>query len=231
MFKIEFTKSPLLLEKAQALRHRLFFGCPGQDHDHFDKLCEHLIATETKTNKVVGTYRLLLGSVARKHGGFYSETEFDLTEIKNACAGELLELGRSCVDPIYRKYPILALMWKEIIRFIDEKNIRYIFGCASVDKPSPEKIGKIIAYFKNHNLISPINAPPLDGKAFPCKLPEGNVKPEEIKKLLPTLIKGYLRMGARVSATPVWDKQFDTADFFMLLKTSEINTSYRKRFL
>jgi putative hemolysin len=119
-FSIQNVTCGPLLEQALTLRKRIFFNALGKDEDAFDAVCNHLVAVDKETQKVIGTYRLLLDSVAKKNKGFYSETEFDLTNIKKNCKGELLELGRACVDPEYRKYPILPLIWGEIIKFIDK---------------------------------------------------------------------------------------------------------------
>ena len=67
------------------------------DVDEFDPYCEHVIVRDLKSKEVIGTYRLLLGSHARKHIGFYSEREFILENIKKL-SGEVLELGRSNVQ-------------------------------------------------------------------------------------------------------------------------------------
>ena len=98
-FQIQFVKEGKLLKDAQSLRSRVFFAGLKEDEDRFDKYCDHIVALDTINNSVVGTYRLLLGSVAKKIGGFYSETEFDLKNLKKNCNGEILEMGRACVDP------------------------------------------------------------------------------------------------------------------------------------
>jgi putative hemolysin len=231
-FTVEFVKSGKLLEEAQVLRRKIFFHDTGKDEDAFDKFCQHLVVIERDSQRIVGTYRLLLGSIAKKNIGFYSETEFDLTNIKRHCKGELLELGRSCVEPAYRKHPILPLMWRAIILFIEERKVEYIFGCASVDEPSAEKIGKIFSFFKE-NCFSPsrFRIQPLNGKTYPYEPQVKSVTVREISESLPALIKGYLKMGAQVCGEPVWDKEFNTADFFMLLETQKINASYKKKLL
>src|SRR5580765_5835441 len=83
------------LRAAQQLRWRVFAeemgarlappaGTPaGHDADLFDAHCEHLLVRTVETNdapaRVVGTYRVLTPSAARRLGGLYSDTEFDLT--------------------------------------------------------------------------------------------------------------------------------------------------------
>ena len=234
-FKVSLVKDGKLLAEAQGLRHRIFFGSEGTDKDEFDKYCKHLLITDKDTHKVVGGYRLLLGSVAEKNSGFYSESEFDLSQIKKNCKGEILEMGRACVDNAYRRFPIINLMWKEIISYIAKNKVKYVFGCASISEPSPEKIGKVLMYFKKRH-FSPAKfmASPLEGKAYPYITNGDYLKAREEKEILkyiPSLVYGYLRMGAFVCSEPVWDKEFNTADFFMLLDTAKMNAFYKSKFL
>src|SRR5688572_14698050 len=65
----------------------------GYDSDAYDAYCDHLIVKDLDDNEVVGTYRMLKRSQADRHIGFYSENEFDLSNLKEL-PGELLELGR-----------------------------------------------------------------------------------------------------------------------------------------
>jgi len=47
----------------------------------------------------------------------------------------------------------------------------------------------------------------------------------------PALIKGYLRLGARVLGAPAWDPDFNTADLPMLMRIADLPSRYRKHFL
>jgi putative hemolysin len=47
----------------------------------------------------------------------------------------------------------------------------------------------------------------------------------------PALIKGYLRLGARVLGAPAWDPDFNTADLPMLMRIADLPARYRKHFL
>ena len=85
------------LREVQRLRFRVFAGeggarlspppgtPPGHDADRFDAFCAHLmvraIVTGEDSGEVVGTYRVLTPDAARRAGGFYSETEFDLAPL------------------------------------------------------------------------------------------------------------------------------------------------------
>ena len=103
--------------EAQRLRYQVFAeemgarlappaGTPaGLDVDVFDPFCEHLLVRaydhEGEPGQVIGTYRVLTPSAAKRVGGLYSETEFDLTRLR-PLRGRMLELGRSCVHPDHR---------------------------------------------------------------------------------------------------------------------------------
>ena len=76
--------------ESQRLRYKIFaeeMGAnlpsakEGIDRDIFDNYCEHLVVRESTENKVVGTYRILSPDQAEKIGGYYSQTEFDLTRL------------------------------------------------------------------------------------------------------------------------------------------------------
>jgi putative hemolysin len=47
----------------------------------------------------------------------------------------------------------------------------------------------------------------------------------------PALIKGYLRLGAKVLGPPAWDPDFNTADLPMLMRIEDLPARYRKHFL
>ena len=68
---------------------------------------------------MVGTYRLLRGNFAKICKGFYTEQEFDISNLKkNFSSKDILELGRSCVHHEYRSGIILKLLWQGISKYI-----------------------------------------------------------------------------------------------------------------
>ena len=113
---------------AQALRYRVFYDEMGavpsaggrtlrRDFDDFDAVCDHVLVIDRERGDipcgVVGTYRLLRRAAALAHGGFYTAQAFDISDLL-AHGGEILELGRSCVDPAYRDRPTMQLLWRAI---------------------------------------------------------------------------------------------------------------------
>lgn len=47
----------------------------------------------------------------------------------------------------------------------------------------------------------------------------------------PPLIKGYLKLSAKICSAPAWDPEFNTADLLTMLRLSDINPRYAKHLL
>ncbi|HOS87669.1 MAG TPA: ornithine-acyl-ACP acyltransferase, partial [Burkholderiaceae bacterium] len=47
----------------------------------------------------------------------------------------------------------------------------------------------------------------------------------------PALIRGYLRLGAKVLGPPAWDPDFNTADLPLLMRLDELAPRFRRHFL
>ena len=114
------------LRASERLRYKVFveeLGGDGSEVDHagrferdrFDPHFDHLVLIDenrdrAKLEHVVGVYRLLPGDRLGECGQFYSEDEFDLSVLK-ATGRRLLELGRSCVHPDFRRGVALPMLW------------------------------------------------------------------------------------------------------------------------
>lgn len=223
------------VEEAQALRHRVFAlemgaqldprgAARSLDIDRFDPHCEHLLVREQDTREVVGTYRILDPAGAQRAGGYYSETEFDLTALQTI-REQLVEVGRSCVHPEHRAGAVVTLLWAGLAQFMHTRRHRYLAGCASVSLSD----GGHLAGSALRTLCDNQQAPeawrvtPRRGLPFP--LPAGSPSVN-----LPPLIKGYLRVGAQLCGEPAWDKDFNTADLFLLLPMERMNPRYAQHF-
>ncbi|MBV8739368.1 MAG: GNAT family N-acetyltransferase, partial [Alphaproteobacteria bacterium] len=149
--QVRLAESGADIEAAQALRYRVFCEALGaraaveaqhlrRDFDRFDESCDHLLALDHSRGIgpeiVVGTYRLIRRDVATRLGGFYSAGEFDIARLV-AYPGEILELGRSCVDRAYRQGAAAQLLWSGIAAYVFRYNIDLMFGCASLPGTDP----------------------------------------------------------------------------------------------
>jgi putative hemolysin len=236
---------------AQALRYRVFYeemsarptpemAAAGRDFDGFDAYCDHLLVLDRQLGDgpeaVVGTYRLLRRSVAERHGGFYSETEFDVSRLK-AMPGELLELGRSCVDARYRTRATMQRLWSGIAVYVFAHDVRVMFGCASLPGTDPQAVAGALAYL-HHRHLAPVELRPraLPGRYVDMNLRASDAVSEDdaaralgeraVLAGLPPLIKGYLRLGGHVGDGAVIDEQFNTIDVCIVVVTDRVTDKY-----
>jgi len=220
--------------EAQKLRYRVFaeeMGArlptrsPGVDRDLYDPFCEHLIVRDEDAGRIVGTYRILSPSAARRVGGYYSENEFDLTRLQHL-RGQLVEIGRSCIDADYRSGAVIALLWSGLARYMQENGYEYLIGCASVSMADGGH-GAASLY----NRLREKHLAPLEYHVFPrCPLPLSSLR-GDLDAEAPPLIKGYLRAGAWVCGEPAWDPDFNTADLPILMPIGRVDGRYARHFM
>ena len=226
-------QTPSELEQIQRLRHDVFseeFGVTfagqekGLDTDQFDRWCEHLMVQDLETGQVVGTYRVLTPHQARRAGGYYSESEFDLSGLDQV-RSSLVEFGRACIHQDYRQGSALMMLWTGLAKILKQGRYEHVFGCASVSlrddghtascvwRSVRETIGA-----DHQPVVQPLYRYPVDqvDSDLPAKVP--------------ALLKGYLKLGARICGEPAWDPDFNSADFPMLLSVSDMGMRYRKHF-
>ena len=240
-FEIKITKDSREIREAQRLRFEVFNlemkkGLElsyrhGLDADDYDPLCDHLIVRDLNSKRVVGTYRLLLGSKARKHFGFYSEREFSLENIKKL-RGELLELGRTCAHKDYRDKALIPMMWEAIAEYVKTYQVRYLFGCASLLTTQPREVSELFSYLKKEYYApEEFRVYPVPEKAFQGLEDRARIRDGQSTFLrLPSLIKGYLRVGALLCGPPALDLEFGTSDLFLILDMKKMSGEYLDRF-
>ena len=240
------------VRQAQKLRYRVFYqegpalANPGRlfarrDVDAYDAICDHMLVLDHAARDgqnpnrpaVVGTYRLLRQPLAEDYGGFYSAAEFDISGLI-ARHGNLqfLELGRSCVLAPYRNKRTVELLWYGIAGYLLQNRTDVMFGCASLDGTDPKQLAMPLSFLHHH-----ARAPEeWRARARPERYIEMNRKlseaidPEEALRVLPPLIKGYLRLGAYIGDGAVVDHEFGTTDVLIVLPVSAINKRYVEHF-
>jgi putative hemolysin len=197
----------------------------GLDIDRFDEFCDHLLVRDHGNNKVVGTYRILPPEQAYIAGGYYSETEFDLSRLMHL-RDRMVEVGRSCVHPDYRNGATITQLWSGLADYIGKHNHEYLIGCASISMGDGGHYAASV-----YNKVHKLHAAPAEYRVFPhCRLPLESLN-QDLDVIIPPLIKGYLRLGAYVAGEPAWDPDFNCADLFILLPVSRMNARYAKHFM
>ncbi len=234
------------IKAAQALRYRVFYETLGaraaveirdlrRDFDRFDERCDHLLVLDHSCGSgpeaVVGTYRLIRRTAAARLGGFYSAGEFDISRLV-ACPGEILELGRSCVDSAYRQRSAAQLLWSGIAAYVFRYNISLMFGCASLPGIDPDALAVPLSYLHHYHLAAaPLRARALANRYVEmCRLPFSEIDPVRARAGLPPLIKGYLRLGGFVGEGAVIDHDFNTTDVCIVVKTDLVTGKYSRHY-
>ncbi len=244
--ELRLASGPEDIDAAQALRYRVFYdemqarptpegASRRRDIDPFDEICDHLLVIDTSraagSGAVVATYRLLRGSIAEKHGRFYTAGEYDIGCLFGY-PGEMLELGRSCVDSAYRNRPTMQLLWRGIADYVFHHDISLLFGCASLHGTEPATLALPLSYLYHFHLAPPGLRP----IALPGLRVDMNfIAAEEVDQkaalaALPPLIKGYLRLGGFVGDGAVIDEQFNTTDVCVVVKTDLMTERYYRHY-
>ena len=229
------------VREAQRLRYQVFAeemgarlspprGTPaGLDVDVFDPYCEHLLlraaGVDGVPGPVIGTYRVLTPSAAQRAGGFYTETEFDLTRLR-PLRSKMVELGRSCVHPAWRSGAAILALWGALGEFMQRNGLTSMVGCASVSMRDGGHTAASLWESLRRTHLAPIEWQAQPRLALPVAELDGSLAVEP-----PALIKGYLRCGAKLLGPPAWDPDFNTADLPMFMRIDELPARYRRHFL
>jgi putative hemolysin len=231
---------------SQALRYRVFYEEMGaeptpemararRDFDRFDEVADHLLVIDhargSGPQSVIGTYRLIRRSAAARVGRFYSAEEYDISTMV-AYPGEILELGRSCVDASARNRPTMQLLWRGIAAYVFYHQIDLMFGCASLPGVDPEALAVPLSYLYYHHLAPPALRPRALASRYVDmrRLATNAIEPTKSLAELPPLIKGYLRLGGFVGDGAVIDRQFNTTDVSIVVKTDLITDKYYRHY-
>ena len=247
-FLTKFAETPEEIEAAMRLRYEVFMEEQGHlsgqggantiEEDKFDPYCLQLIIVERKSGEVIGTYRVHPGQVAQYGLGFYSAQEFKLDGM-DKIAADTVEVGRSCVKPQYRNGAIIAMLWTGIAAVHARTKCQYLLGCVSLTTADPVIGYAVRDYLKTQGdvFIKDVTVTPQSDFALPEVDPElvreytEGSRRAELRKFIPPLLKGYLRLGARFSSEPVLDKEFGAIDFLILFNFDEMDYKYARHFL
>lgn len=243
--EVRLARSQEEVEAAQQVRFRVFHeeqGARGdaaamadrRDADRFDAVCDHLLVLDislpgSDRDRIVGTYRLLRSEGAAGVGGFYSESEYDIRPlIEGSRATGFLELGRSCVLPAYRTKRTIEVLWQGIWAYVLHHGITVMGGCASLRGVVPAEHAQVLSFLAHHCRAGRDR----EVRALPHRYCSMDLMPEEAIdarsafQRMPPLMKGYLRLGARIGDGCVVDPDFGTVDVFVVLPVEAISPRY-----
>lgn len=243
------------IKRAQKLRYKVFYKdgsaiadattiLAQRDKDAFDKICDHMLVLDHNAPQpitspirrkppVVGTYRLLGQQAAMQHGGFYTESEFDVATLLDRHPNlRFLELGRSCVLPPYRTKRTVELLWHGIWSYVRQNNFDVMIGCASIEGTDPDQLALPLSFLHHHARAPEAwrTGAHAANRIDMNRMPKEAIDPKRALRELPPLIKGYLRVGAFIGDGAVIDHQFGTTDVLMIMPVSAISARYIEHF-
>ncbi|MGH3726746.1 MAG: GNAT family N-acetyltransferase [Mycobacterium sp.] len=232
------------IEAAQRLRYQAFadeMGAPlphavpgpltGEmiDLDKLDPFCDHLLAREESTGRIVGCLRLLPPEGYRAAGGTFTDSMFDASALESL-RPTLVELGRVVVAPEHRNGAVMGMLWAAILRYQKMTGHQYIMGCLSVQMEDGGPRGSLVRavyefakdFMTQEYLVTPRNPVSVNGLSL------DEIPPAD-KPKIPPLMRAYTRLGARICGPPSYDADFDMSDFLVLLSKDGVTERYLER--
>jgi putative hemolysin len=221
------------VREAQRLRYRVFaleMGArvPSQRHgldaDEFDAYCDHLLVRECADGAVIGTYRVLTPQQASAAGGLYNDQEFDLEPLQPSRSG-MAALGRACVAARHRHGGVVLALWRALAAYMVDRELQSMICCCSVPLADGGAAAASLwrRLSRSHGVAAELQVTPR--LPFPVHLLHSHREADA-----PALLKGYLRLGARVLGAPAWDPELGCADLPLLLRLEDVPARYRSHF-
>jgi len=223
------------------LRYQVFFGSnhdqrfAALDLDRFDSRFDHLYIEYKPTKKIIGTYRLKPLTNLRDS---YTQQEFKLDSLPFDHL-RMLEIGRACILPEFRKGVVITLLWRGIAEYMMQSKSDYLIGCSSIFSASPREIAMLFSYLNelgaidSRFLVQPQTKYELHDFDMWLTFYKNNLSEshrEKSKSLLPNLLMSYIKMGAKIASFPALDKDFACVDFLTLVSKSELMKTHAQRF-
>lgn len=223
------------------MRHEIFnqefrnIEGTGLDVDKYDHSFDHLIILHKETQKIIGTYRLgLISSVNNS----YTAQEFEIKDLIKS-NDLFLELGRACIHKDYRKGSIVLLLWRGIADYMNKSGANTLFGCSSIKISRTRDAALVYKFLQEQGYATseffsyPKSSYVMKdfdiwymyfGKAL------SYYQVNEAKELVPSLLKSYLKLGAKIICEPAYDEEFHCVDLLTVLKKEDLSNLLTKKF-
>lgn len=222
-YDVRLARSVAEIHAAQKLRYEVLYKESGgritkqmlnteREEDQWDAVAYHVVVLDRKQdNCVVGTVRLVSNSALAEGQTFYTEHAFDLSGLFNHY-DRTLELSRACVSPAGRGGAILMLIWKFTMQFIEHNNYQVLFGCASFAGTDYHQHTEILSYLYHKHLASDALMPIAKDEVESVAISDFKQTPGKGKERgkVPTMLRGYLKIGAKISDHAIIDPVFNT---------------------
>ncbi len=234
-YDVRLAQSVEEIHAAQNLRYEVLFKESGgeisremlnaeREEDEWDEIAYHVVVLDRKRdNEIVGTVRLVSGNALKQDQRFYTESAFNIDALLNHY-DSTLELSRACVSPTGRGGAILMLIWKFTMQFIAENKYQVLFGCASFAGTDYRQHTEILSYLYHKHLAKPELMPNPRENVKSVAIEDFQSPPGKGKQRgqVPTLLRGYLKIGARISEHAIIDPVFNTTFVAIYVDANEM---------
>ncbi len=122
---------------------------------------------------------------------------------------------------------------------MNSSKAQYLFGCGTIKTANPREAALLYKYFLDDKRIVPeflcpptvaFTMPELDLWIQKFKNPLTEAETEEASKLVPPLLRTYLKVGCYIGGEPAWDEEFQCIDFLTILNKEALNKSLWKKY-
>ncbi len=198
-----------------------------QSYNDDDLYCDHLIAIDTDTKEVVGSYRLITRKHLKKINKFACESNFNIDDIKNQ-PYNIMELGRAVVKNGYRDGLVIKMLLSGVLKYVNQNDIRLMFGSIFFPPMEEDAFDKLMSYFNMYlskdTSLQPYAYQPsikLD------RVPIDTINLSEVKRTVPPILKAYMSMGCVfASSAHLTDKVFDAPNTLVILDFATMNKRF-----
>ena len=226
-YEVAFARSQAEIEASQELRYKVLFKEGNgkitdemleskREVDQWDEYGYHVIVIDKRHGDIVGCVRFVSTNKLPKGMKSYTEQYFDMDKLLSNYQNPL-ELSRACVSAGKRDGVVLLLIWKFAMEFINQSGFDMMFGCASFSSTNYMVHAPILHYLRENNLAPAELMPkPIVDSHIKIQDIDFDEHSEENKKFfgkrlkVPTLLRGYLKLGAKVSDSAIIDPEFNT---------------------
>ena len=217
------------------------------DLDKYDEYYKHLFLWDDINNKIVGAYRMGLGTeIFKIYGveGFYINELFKIEPELFTMMGSTIEMGRAFIIQEYQQKPMpLFLLWKGIVHVtIRYPEHKYLMGGVSIsNKFSNFSKSLMIEFMKSHYYDPFVAQYVHPKKEYKVKLKDADkdfvfdntkadmnkfdkiideIEPGSLR--LPVLLKKYVKQNAKLVAFNVDPKFNNAVDGLMYMRIADL---------
>jgi putative hemolysin len=124
------------------------------------------------------------------------------------------------------------MLWRGIALYAYHYDIQVMFGCASFPGTDPSQHAQAMSYLHHHHLAPPeIRARAVANRYVKMDMLERDAyDARKAMARVPPLIKGYLRLGGFVGDGAVIDRELNTTDVFIIVKTELVTEKYIRHY-